>query len=114
MTDISILSEKTTISDYYKLNVDVAFRYYLSNSAPIGFYLSPSLELQEYNITDLFDLNLLVGYQNIIPNTNIYFDFALGIKYRYRAIRYYEKYHYGEYRERPIGSTGLFSVGYLF
>ncbi|BAV95035.1 hypothetical protein [Ichthyobacterium seriolicida] len=105
-TEIHILTEKTAISDYYNLNVDVAFRYYLSDSAPIGVYLSPSLQLYRDDFTDLVELNLLFGYQNIIPGTDIYFDLALGIKYRW-AIRY-------RYDRDPIGPTGLFSVGYPF
>ncbi|BAV95036.1 hypothetical protein [Ichthyobacterium seriolicida] len=92
------------------------FRYYFSNSAPIGFYLFPSLgygkiyeedKKDNKEKRDLLNSDLLVGYQHIITGTSIYIDMALGIRYGVGFTKN-DIYKYGG------GMINLFSIGYAF
>ncbi|BAV95190.1 hypothetical protein [Ichthyobacterium seriolicida] len=108
---IDVMTETMDISFHF-LNVDVAFRYYFSNgvptgyfstNAPIGYYLSASSHMSKTDSLYGFNLGILIGYQNTILGTDIYFDLALGIRSGINTGL-----------DRPIQSTGVCSVGYLF
>ncbi|BAV94135.1 hypothetical protein [Ichthyobacterium seriolicida] len=89
------------INYFSNFGADVALRYYFySDSAPIGFYLSPSLVYGgEGNV---LGPELLIGYQHIMGNTSIFFDIALGAGYEV----------YSE--QRSWWPTALLSMGYPF
>ncbi|BAV95189.1 hypothetical protein [Ichthyobacterium seriolicida] len=119
--NIEILThiEDYTNFHYFYWAANGGFRYYFSNSAPIGLYLFPSLgygkiykednkdDKHNKEDRDLLNSDLLVGYQHIITGTSICIDIALGMTYGVGFTKN-STYQYSG------GMINLFSIGYSF